>query len=648
MRAKWISLVAVGTLLSSAAASASDTTQPIEDGPAQAGPSEAELPDGIDGGVEGADEVAQNDSSDTGMGTDGLADYVESQLSEPEQSFPYFEAHGYFRFRGDNFWNLDLNTQGTSPILPPLEATSRAEDTTPSNSDIYDPDAELLSSANIRFRFHPIVHITDDMRIHTEMDFFDNLVLGSTPDGFTNFGAEPNNRDDVPIVGFTPGQQVQNEDLTFRDAFRLRQAYAEMKFLGLIRVGRMASNWGLGMLANNGGSFMGEGQTTRYSYRGIGMQGFNCIDCDYGDIVDRFLFITRPLDRVYVGFVYDWPSAGTTGYIEDQPFGQPRDLSQVDDVNQFGFMLLRAHLGDDERRERDRVLKEERRPVFDAGVYLIRRTQEGDQVANGFLPNDTEGDIFLRRASAWIPDIWVRMLWEPAFKQRIRLEIEAVGIFGEIENVKSGLPEDDSNRELQQIGVAFESDFRFDKLVTGLNAGYASGRSTVGENARLAPGWGVQDLNPVTGGSATDREVTNFKFDRDYFVDQIMFREIIGTITNAIYFNPFFQYDFFTAQTNAMGARIDLIYALAPKPEVTPGGDAGIGLEADAAVYYQGENYRASVSGGVFFPFGAFNGETGRARIPAVADFWELNNAYEEAIDAEEAWTLQFHLMWAF
>ena len=35
-----------------------------------------------------------------------------------------------------------------------------------------------------------------------------------------------------------------------------------------------------------------------------------------------------------------------------------------------------------------------------------------------------------------------------------------------------------------------------------------------------------------------DRTVDNFRFHPDYHIDQILFREIIGTITDAIYIRP--------------------------------------------------------------------------------------------------------------
>jgi hypothetical protein len=34
----------------------------------------------------------------------------------------------------------------------------------------------------------------------------------------------------------------------------------------------------------------------------------------------------------------------------------------------------------------------------------------------------------------------------------------------------------------------------------------------------------------------SDHKITNFRFDPDYRVDMLLFREIIGTVTDALYF----------------------------------------------------------------------------------------------------------------
>ena len=38
--------------------------------------------------------------------------------------------------------------------------------------------------ANMRFRLNPEIHITDNLRMMAQIDLLDNLVLGSTPEGY--------------------------------------------------------------------------------------------------------------------------------------------------------------------------------------------------------------------------------------------------------------------------------------------------------------------------------------------------------------------------------------------------------------------------------------------------------------------------------
>ncbi len=91
------------------------------------------------------------------------------------------------------------------------------------------------------------IHITPELRIHLQLDILDNLVLGSTPD----FGP---NRPDVPLVAFSGGQEPPRAGVNgFRDAIAVKEAYGEWRSpLGLLRVGRQISEWGMGVLANGG------------------------------------------------------------------------------------------------------------------------------------------------------------------------------------------------------------------------------------------------------------------------------------------------------------------------------------------------------------------------------------------------------------
>ncbi len=138
-----------------------------------------------------------------------------------------------------------------------------------------------------------------------------------------------------------------------------------------------------------------------------------------------------------------------------------------------------------------------------------------------------------------------------------------------------------------QWGAALELEYQYHQLKTGLHAGIASGDS--------ARGFGVEDQPTLSVDGVPNTEVTNFKFDRNYHVDLILFREVIGTVTNAIYIKPFLEYDLFSSVEDALGARIEFMYAQALEPEATPGCDLSdaancssfLGFETDLRIFYE-------------------------------------------------------------
>ncbi len=574
---------------------------------------------------------------------------TEAELSAPSRDFPHVEWHGYFRFRADSFWNLDLNTAGTSPILPPTEAMLSPESSLrpgdqlqDGDADLTNPDAEHLAGANIRLRLRPTFHITEKTRIHLELNILDNLMLGSTPDGYNEF--DPSNvRADVPLIAFSGGQEPPNTMNALRDSVSVTQAYGEVNtFFGTIRLGRMASQWGLGMVANGGGSYS-HLREPRVSSRDLPMAGHGCMDCDYGDYVDRAQFITNLFDT-YLALSWDYNVSGETSLDAGDYFGQPRDLGQYDDVRSFTVALFQRPMRPEEIAARNRTLKELRRPAFDWGAYFSYRRQRIS--GEGFSVEEPTNVYINRDARAFIPDIWFRLVSEPAFRTRIRLEGEIAAIFGSIGNADPRAAAD-KDRTIQQVGGALEFDYVRGPLATGLNAGFATGRTFDGSNEDsndyisfgVNDDWTVRDDEP---------NLTNFKFDRNYFVDAIMFREVIGTITNAVYVNPFFQYDLFAKQDDTLGARLDLIGGFAMNPDATPSGNGFYGIETDLTIYYREPRYGADIMAGVYIPGSAFNGEAGNSRLSSVSRALNLPTVYAENVSADPAWTLQGRFFWAF
>jgi uncharacterized protein (TIGR04551 family) len=546
------------------------------------------------------------------------------------QTYPYVEHHGLFRFRADAFGNLDLDTTGTSPILPPPEAFPVAGDPTA----IADTEADWYAGANIRFRYTPTLHLYEDLRIKLQLDVPDNLVLGSLPDG-AKFDNNSPLRPDIPKLAFTGGQAPPS------DALRIKQAYGEVTtFFGVLRAGRMASNWGLGMLANDG----------------------QCMDCDYGDTADRFMFITRlPVfdnQGLYVAASWDFSNEGPLDLDPLNRLGQSRDLSQLDDVNQYVLALFSAPLKAEEKAEQAAALRDRGEAVLNGGAYVVFRSQEASfedfvigedyNVASDNLPV-----LEARKAEAIIPDLWVQFLWEPEYKKRLRLELETVLILGSMDFVAApgeGATEcfTDPNaaacqakqRDIFQFGLAFEGEYRFSDFITaGLNSGFATGRNE----------FGFQVNDGVVDPEGTP---SNFKFDRDYHVDLILFREIIGTVTNATYVNPWIQLDFWTRNQDSFGVRLDSIYSLAHKSGSTPSGERPLGLEFDGQLFYHEEGkFRADLSYGLLLPLAAFDETVGRPRLTYPGFDSPVILAEEQVgrdTAAQPAQTVQARMFWFF
>ena len=591
-------------------------------------------------------------AASTAGSTDAWRRITEAELAAPSTSYPYIEWHGYFRFRSDSFWNLDLSTNGTSSQLPPIEALLNGD--TRNNGAIADipgsvttgdgstielsrfsrDKSKFISSANMRFRLQPIFHVAQSASIHLQLDIFDNLILGSTP-----------YQGDQPLSFFSDSQRSPTAAEFGRDAVRVSAAYGEIRsFLGTLRVGRMPNHWGLGMMFNSGGHYSAI-REPRLSNRNLGMAGNTCLDCDHGDYVDRASFSTTVFDH-HIMLAYDYNMAGATQGAEDA-FGRPRDLGQFDDTRSFVLSVARRAETPEEIARRNRKLSEQGKPVFDYGAYLMYRTQrvEADQCTT---PSDPSSCNFLPRgAQMFVPNLWLRLEHQPAFRRHLRIEGELAAIIGNIDfaaNSLSGLSDNAVDRQIRQVAGALEFEYTNYAYSLGFNAGFASGRQTGGSNPGLGANYETDMIN--------DQRFTAFFFDRDYFIDMIMFREVIGTVTNALYLNPFFQYDLFSKRNDTLGLRIDLIGAVAANAEATPSGQGFYGAEGNLTIYYRQPRYGVDLSTALFLPGNAFNAVEGRPRFANhegyLGDSYGSTYLNGEASRAKPATSLQARFFWAF
>jgi uncharacterized protein (TIGR04551 family) len=519
-----------------------------------------------------------------------LAAGKESGVEEEAPQLKFLELHGYLRFRADLMYNMDLGTYNrfsgsyTSRILPPVSARTEGSGTfTPLKGN-------TLAGANMRFRVEPVINVSDEIRLLAQIDILDNIGLGTTPDAYNGMTGL-NIYYPMPVFSLSavPPHQGKN---SFTDSITVKRAWAEvMTPFGQIRFGRMPSHWGLGVMVNDG----------------------SCFDCDGGSTADRVMFITKVLNHYIIPAV-DFPSQGpttkdtnfTTGFPIESYY-QGIDADQRDDVQQYILVLARR-----DKPEEIKELLENGKMSINYGVYNVLRLQAYDYpnyYASGEIPQ-TAKDLVHRDVKLYIGSPWFRLHWK-----KLHIEFEADFIYGKMgdgtttnPDVIEGDPDPDAlNLTIFQYAAVLQADYKFlhDKLKVGFEAGMASGDRF--------PGWGILPIYKFgpfgprqygtydpQGKKVDDSYITNFRFNPDYRIDLILWREVIGMFTDAWYVKPSIEY----LITEGFGAGLEIIYSQAMFQESPSGNSRPLGIEFDMHLFYSSEDgFIAGIDYGVLVPF---------------------------------------------
>lgn len=518
-----------------------------------------------------------------------------------------FEIHGYLRVRPEWMHQFDLGWDDLA-LRPPGTSGIYAQSQLPWTRNPDNGRADLCpdeagsrctgrsqTMANMRFRINPEIHVTDNIAIYSQIDIFENLILGSTPQGFYTRGqASPW----APIGAFSQTQVAPTEQNSLTPSILVSRAWAEVtnQSLGQIRFGRMPGQWGLGILANAG----------------------NGIDSDYQTHTDRIMYAARirPL-HLFLAAFYDFASTGLTSQslTREAGQGQPIDVSQLDDVNQFGLALGRRV---DPAEARQRLNRGQL--VINGGLYGLYRNQQLSSEFAGADPVNTamntadqrtigndftraQSGLIARNAWAVISDLWFQVL-----HRNFRFEMEAAFIYGETTINRTVLP-NAQVYQLAQFGGAAEFEYRLlnNRLTIDFRTGFASGDSDVeGLNFQ-------NNFTPPQRGAATS--FTTFRFHPDYRIDMILWRQIFRQVSGAYYFRPAVSYAFVNSPGgDRLYARAAVIWSRASQPVQTRGNEADLGVEINAEVTYQsnfrdtslgdrpGAGFFASAQYGVLFP----------------------------------------------
>jgi uncharacterized protein (TIGR04551 family) len=489
------------------------------------------------------------------------AELVPRQYAAPREKTEVV-VHGILRVRESGLYNLDLD-RGLDPSGQPLFPVP------------LDPDAQLLEVGDIRARTDLAIYPRGvGVAVKARIDWLDNVSIGGTPD---LRGGSP---------ATTPGQRPS--------VATVKRAWGEVLTpIGTVVAGRTGVHFGLGILANSG----------------------DCEDCDHGDAGDRAAIITPLADHLFA-FAYDIASRGPFTPAPDG--GHNVLLEPSGSVSGPTFAMFKTHSPATLARRADAGMT----TLEYAGYYTLR--MQGNDVPASYLPaavqptTFTSADVVARDFRAHGAGGWFRISGAS-----FRIEAELAYLHARV-----GQPSLIPGTEItvpvtsNQLGAALQSEVIAGKAMLGLDAGYASGDDAPGFGAFPTPGQLAPMPGAFEGAQANpprDRTVDNFRFHPDFRIDQILFREIIGTITDAIYVRPHVRATLLTVGAGRVEARLALIASWAVEATSTPSGARGLGVEIDPELRYENKDgFVVTFAHGLLLPGAGFDGSALAAK-PAQA-----------------------------
>jgi uncharacterized protein (TIGR04551 family) len=529
-------------------------------------------------------------------------------------SRPLLEIDGYLRVRSEMFHNFGLgradnpaydplDADGTAPLWPRPPDDSHANTAGRSRTvqlcgaptQLEPCTSDLQAGANLRLRLEPTLSISDNVKIHTQIDVLDNVVLGSTPAGYANeprtTGYQVVPRGGYDALGaFSATQWAPQSGVTStQDTIAVKRAWGDyMSPLGRISFGRMPNHWGVGMLFNAGDGYDSDWQTT----------------------VDRIMFTYAFPDwGLYVSGAWDFANEGPTssalhgetgrlgddsqlgaGFYEQN--GQRYDVMNSDDLDQYVVMIVRRMEEQQARRWLAKGL-----PVVDAGIYFAYQRQSNSNESTDpdhgasltQAPSNVAEGLVRRGYEAAIGDLWLDLrfygfhaaveaaLWYGTVENTLRAETD-------YENAQAPL---DDGWTIRQFGIAAETEYRAieNRLRLGFDFGFASGDSDV---ASIRPTPSGSSASSMDRQLTLDRTFSTFRFHPDYRVDLILFRNILTRVTGAYYFKPHVGYDFLRdPDGHRLGGGASVIWSRASEPVQAPGHAPDLGVEVDLKLLYQ-------------------------------------------------------------
>jgi len=408
-RGLWGALLAGALWTGVAAAQDITTTEPPPEGPTDAplpGPSSMPMPadsptDDPLGGLEANDAGPRLPPPPTlGPSKGGAAAGARASGSWNMK----WALEGYYRNRTVYLTNL------ANEDLPPVSFDPAGGRT------IFFPKVQRTSYMMHRARltpqislFSPVDSVKSVARVFAQIDVFDDVIWGDN-----------NGRSAAPLFAVNPTNTTYFGEE--KPDVQIPRLWIEFQIpIGQVRVGRMPSHWGMGILANGGGSFDWDPSTRPGYPKRKNLDTY--FDDDFGDnhfgsTNDRVMFVTKPIEvatrgkkksNLIVGYAFDKISEAPLLTDEPferrfRPFAQQGFISRgkSDDVNEHVLIALYNN------PEWHEGTKDELR----GGTYIVLRTQDQSCTnpskveTNGSHKCDADDGSFVQNY-----DVWGKIRW---------------------------------------------------------------------------------------------------------------------------------------------------------------------------------------------------------------------------------------------
>jgi uncharacterized protein (TIGR04551 family) len=463
---------------------------------------------------------------------------------------------GYLRTRFDIWNNLDLSRGPTPSTGQPIFPTPAAGG-----------DEHTLTAVDMRMRLEPTLEVGQAVKIHLRVDVLDNIGWGSTPGVLPSGYAFASQTTAVPTGGVN----------SLKDAIAVKRAWGEVTLpFAILSAGRMGGliSWGTGFFINNG----------------------DCLDCDHGDTGDR-IALTVPILSHYLTALYEMSSGGPYANRD----GQNIDLERRAHVNTWALSFARYDSAEAQRRK-----LRAGRTLVQYGLLASYRYQDLDAPAWTSEPLRTtwsQNEFVRRNLQSFAGDLWF-MLHRGGF----RAELEAATVIARIEDATNqpGVSLRVPVTSYQFGGVASLSySFRLPFRLR-VEVGFASGDDSPGFGVRFPTGQLTTQKGDLDGPQLrppADYTVDNFRFHPDYHVDLILWRRILGQVSDAVYVRPSLRAGPFGSAWHHILLELALIDSNAVYATSTPGQANHLGVEIDIGARYRYERgFEVWLTYGVLIP----------------------------------------------